>query len=206
MVCPACRFPSFRLQFIIAGLVLSLIGCVNTEPLALHLPYGSVTTSRVDQTEKNRSCRIVIAAVRDERPNRETLGYFGTRPLVAEHVTEWIQSRLGTLSRDGYTLQSAPGDFMPTTSYLTGEVGVRRIYARTLTMTFEAVVTIAGRFRGGEDGMTERQYRGSSTKVNWMGGNWEIIGILNEALDDALSQMGEDLKMLCGREGLEMPQ
>jgi hypothetical protein len=69
-------------------------------------------------------------------------------------------------------------------------------------MTFEAVVTITGRFRSGEDAVTERQYRGSSTKVNWMGGNWEIVGILNEALDMALSQMGEDLKTLCLRNGL----
>jgi len=59
-------------------------------------------------------------------------------------------------------------------------------------MTFEGEVTITGRFRRG----------GEAT----MGGKWEIIGILNQALDNALSQMGEDLKTLCGHNGVQVHQ
>ena len=203
MVSRECRFLSItKSGVIVVCLVVSFFGCVSTEPITLNLPYASVATNRVDQSEKSGSCRVVIGAVKDERANRETLGLSGARPLVAEHVTEWIQSRLENLSRDAYTLQTAAVDNTPAPSDVIGEVGIGRIYARTLTMTFEAVVTITGRFRSGEDAVTERQYRGSSTKVNWMGGNWEIVGILNEALDMALSQMGEDLKTLCLRNGL----
>jgi hypothetical protein len=196
--------PLVKVQVIAGCLALSVIGCATTEPITLHLPYDSVAANGAVESEKDMSCRVVLGAVKDERTNRETLGRFGARPLVAEHVTDWIQYRLQNLRGDGYTLQIAAAGLQPATSDFTGEIGIGRLYARTLTMTFEAVVTLTGKFRRHGEPTIERHYRGSDTKVNWMGGNWEIIGILNQALDNALSQMGEDLKTLCGRNALQI--
>src|ERR1041384_6853727 len=111
MVSRECRFLSItKSGVIVVCLVVSFFGCVSTEPITLNLPYASVATNRVDQSEKSGSRRVVTGAVKDGRSTSDTVGLSGVRPLVAEHVTEWIQSRLENLSRGPYTLQTAAVD------------------------------------------------------------------------------------------------
>jgi hypothetical protein len=186
-----------RLHWTPAVALLLLFGCASTEPIVLNLPYGNSVPERTDKTGDMPSCRIVIAAVKDERLNRETLGIAGGQPIVADHVSDWIALALGSLSKSGYSVTSLSDDYARAPNDVVAEVRIQRVYARTIVMTFEAVVTLTTKLSGPHNVVTERQYRGSSTKINWANGHWEITSILNEALADAMLRMSEDIGAIC---------
>ena len=59
---------------------------------------------------------------------------------------------------------------------------------------------LTAKFSGHQSPVTERQYRGSITRLNWASASSEITSILNEALANAVIDMGKDIEDICRSE------
>jgi hypothetical protein len=192
------RRPADVARFGIFAAFLALFSaCANTDPIFVNLIRDSSTSGREEEHATKRSCRIVIAAVNDDRGNRETLGVAAGRPLVGHSVVDWVARGLRELRKAGYSVESLGQDAVASDNDLLTEVSVRRAYTRTFLSQFEAVVALKVKFSGRQNLTTERDYRGSVTRINWVNGNVEVANVMNEALAEALRRIGEDIERIC---------
>jgi len=190
------RRPANLARFaVFAAFLVLFSACANTEPIFVNLIRDS--SSPEEEHATKRSCPIVIAAVNDDRGNRETLGVAAGRPLVGHSVVNWIARGLRELRKAGYSVESLAQGAVASDNDLLIEVSVRRAYARTFLSHFEAVVALKVKFSGSQYLTTERDYRGSVTRINWVNGNVEIANVMNEALAEAVRRIGEDLDRIC---------
>jgi hypothetical protein len=182
---------------IFAAFLALFSACANTEPMFVNLIRDPSASGPADEHATKRSCSIVIAAVNDDRSNRETLGVAaGGRPIIAHSVAEWVARGLRDLGSAGYSVQSSGQEAVRSGSDLVIEVGIRRVYARAFSTQFEAVVALKVKFSG-RGGPMEGNYRGSVTRLNWVNGNVEFAVALNEALVAAVRRIGEDIERIC---------
>jgi hypothetical protein len=178
------RRPANVARFGVFAAFLALFSaCANTDPMFVYLIRDSSTSGREEEHATKRSCRIVIAAVNDDRGNRETLGVAAGRPRE--------------LRKAGYSVESLSQDAVASDNDLLTEVSVRLAYTRTFVSQFEAVVALKVKFSGRQNLTTERDYRGSVTRINWVNGNVEVANVMNEALAEALRRIGEDIERIC---------
>jgi len=192
------RRPANVARFGIFAAFLALFSaCANTDPMFVNLIRDSSTSGREEEHATKRSCRIVIAAVNDDRGNRETLGVAAGRPLVGHSVVDWVAHGLREFRKAGYSVESLGQDAVASDNDLLIEVSVRRAYTRTFLSQFEAVVALKVKFSGRQNLTTERDYRGSVTRINWVNGNVEVANVMNEALAEALRRIGEDIERIC---------
>ena len=192
------RRPANVARFGIFAAFLALFSaCANTDPMFVNLIRDSSTSGREEEHATKRSCRIVIAAVNDDRGNRETLGVAAGRPLVGYSVVDWVARGLRELRKAGYSVESLGQDAVASDNDLLTEVSVRRAYTRTFVSQFEAVVALKVKFSGRQNLTTERDYRGSVTRINWVNGNVEVANVMNEALAEAVRRIGEDIERIC---------
>jgi hypothetical protein len=189
------RRPAKVARFGVFAAFLALFSaCANTDPIFVNLIRDS--SSREEEHATKRSCRIVIAAINDDRGNRETLGVAAGRPLVGHSVVDWVARGLRELRKAGYSVENV-GQDVASDKDLRTEVSVRRAYTRTFLSQFEAVVALKVKFSGRQNLTTERDYRGSVTRINWVNGNVEIANVMNEALAEAVRRIGEDIERIC---------
>ena len=192
------RRPANLARFGIFAAFLALFSaCANTEPIFVNLIRDSSTSGREEEHATKRSCRIVIAAVTDDRGNRETLGVAAGHPLVGHSVVDWVARGLRELRKAGYSVESLSQDAVASDNDLLTEVSVRLAYNRTFVSQFEAVVAFKVKFPGRQNLTTERDYRGSVTRINWVNGNVEVANVMNEALAEAVRRIGEDIERIC---------
>lgn len=192
------RRPANVARFGIFAAFLALFSaCANTDRMFVNLIRDSSTSGREEEHATKRSCRIVIAAVNDDRGNRETLGVAAGRPLVGHSVVDWVARGLRELRKAGYSVESLGQDAVASDNDLLTEVSVRRAYTRTFLSQLEAVVALKVKFSGRQNLTTERDYRGSVTRINWVNGNVEVANVMNEALAEALRRIGEDIERIC---------
>ena len=192
------RRPANVARFGVFAAFLALFSaCANTDPMFVNLIRDSSTSGREEEHATKRSCRIVIAAVNDDRGNRETLGVAAGRPLVGHSVVDWVARGLRELRKAGYSVESLSQDAVASDNDLLTEVSVRLAYTRTFVSQFEAVVALKVKFSGRQNLTTERDYRGSVTRINWVNGNVEVANVMNEALAEALRRIGEDIERIC---------
>jgi len=185
-----------RLGILAASLAL-LSGCANTEPMFVNLIRDPAASGPADEHPNKRSCRIVIASVTDDRPNRETLGVASGRPLIGHSVADWVARALRDLGKSGYSVDNLAQEAVPSDNDLLAEVSVRRAYVRTFLTQFEAVVALKVKFSGRQDPMTERDYRASAIRLNMVNGNVEVAKLLNDTLAVAVRSIGEDIERIC---------
>jgi len=187
------RRPANVARFGVFAAFLALVSaCANTDPIFVNLIRDS--SSQEEEHATKRSCRIVIVAVNDDRGNRETLGVADGRPLVGHSVVDWVARGLRELRKAGYSVESLSQDAVASDNDLLTEVSVRHAYTRTFLSQFEAVVALKVKFSGRQNLTTERDYRGSVTRINWVNGNVEIALVMNEALAEAVRRIGEDIE------------
>ena len=192
------RRPANVARFGVFAAFLALFSaCANTDPMFVNLIRDSSTSGREEEHATKRSCRIVIAAVNDDRGNRETLGVAAGRPLVGHSVVDWVARGLRELRKAGYSVESLGQDTVASDNDLLTEVSVRRAYTRTSLSHFEAVVALKVKFSGRQNLTTERDYRGTVTRINWVNGNVEVAKVMNEALAEAVRRIGEDIERIC---------
>jgi hypothetical protein len=192
------RRPATVARFGIFAAFLALFSaCANTDPMFVNLIREPSASGPADEPAIKRSCRIVIAAVNDDRGNRETLGVAAGRPLVGHSVADWVARGLRDLRKAGYSVESLGQDSVGSDNDLVTEVSVRRAYTRTFLTHFEAVVALKVKFSGRQNPATERDYRGSVTRLNFVNGNVEVANVMNEALAEAVRRIGEDIERIC---------
>ena len=167
--------------------VALLTGCAGSGPIVVPLGVdagGDGATARAAAPPP--PCRIAVAAVRDERSNRESIGAVGDRPIEAGDVRGWVARRLASLGTSGG----------PSTSLVT-EVGIERVYARTVVTQLEGVVALRAVITDAGGARTERLYRGIVTRVNWAGTRHELSLLFDDALADAVARLAADAARLC---------
>jgi hypothetical protein len=192
------RRPANVARFGVFAAFLALFSaCANTDPIFVNLIRDSSTSGQEEEPATKRSCRIVIVAVNDDRENRETLGVAAGRPLVGHSVVDWVARGLRDLRKAGYSVGSLGQDTVASDNDLLTEVSVRQAYTRTFLSHFEAVVALKVKFSGRQNLTTERDYRGSVTRINWVNGNVEVANVMNEALAEAVRRIGEDIERIC---------
>jgi len=190
------RRPANVARFGVFAAFLALFSaCANTDPIFVNLIRDS--SSQEEEHATKRLCRIVIAAVNDDRGNRETLGVAAGRPLVGYSVVDWVARGLRELRKAGYSVESLGQDAVASDNDLLTEVSVRRAYTRTFLSHFEAVVALKVKFSGRQNLTTERDYRGSVTRIDWVNGNVEVANVMNEALAEVVRRIGEDIERIC---------
>jgi hypothetical protein len=192
------RRPANVARFGIFAAFLALFSaCANTDPMFVNLIREPSASGPADEPAIKRSCRIVIAAVNDDRGNIETLGVAAGRPLVGHSVADWVAHGLRDLRKAGYSVESIGQEAVGSVNELVTEVSIRRAYTRTFLTHFEAVVALKVKFSGRQDPATERDYRGSVTRLNLVNGNVEVAHVMNEALAEAIRRIGEDIERIC---------
>jgi hypothetical protein len=170
--------------------VTLLAGCASTGPIVVPL-RDTAGPSRTPPAAAagTRPCRVVVATVDDERPNKETLGTVGERPLQADGVRDWVADSVAALAR-GEDARPAPD--------VATRIGIRQVFASAPTSRqIEAVVALRAMFSAADGRVSERNYRGVATRLNLIGGGKEFAAALNDALTTAVAQIAEDAARLC---------
>jgi len=161
------------------------------EPLKMEFEKPSVDD--FEAVENVATCNVAIAPVIDIRPNKETLGTKGSKPLFSKDVGEWANIGMASLKDYGYSLQDTdqPGAFIVEPQlYRLYSWPVRgfRIYGM-LAMDIK-ITTPTGQ-------VINKKYRGTGSTNNGWNGDGEYVQAMNDSLNIVVQRIANDIKPLC---------
>lgn len=176
-----------------AGL-LALAAC-STEPITLSQGFKPTESSLSAHKSRDGQdiCRIHIGDVTDKRTEKDTLGQIGDRVIRDADPAAWLRSGLLTLDRDKrIAIADSAKD-----ADLDLDVDLLKAYIISITSDKSANVVVRVRYsRGGADA-GERVIRGTETGWNWNNGAGEVKTALDDALEDLLKSLAQDVETRC---------
>lgn len=153
-------------------------------------------------TKYSNTCKIAIAAVVDDRLNKDTIGITAFGPILTSNTSEWAYNGIINLKSFGYEI-SENANSIPTKGILIKPT-ITRSYTWNIGMKIFGMVVIKTDFINKDGVIQTKTYRAHGDKTNMWGAASEHIVTLNYALNNVLPVMAEDLTTLCSGNKVSM--
>jgi len=180
-----------------------LMGCVSPVPLTLSESFSDPTTRPVDAPHPPKRppnappCAAIVDRLADVRPDPGLLGNVAGRPVRApENVDSWLTNVMSGLGSRGIVVSF---DSNPTRAVdpLMTSVTLKLAWVSDLHTSKNATTLLHVRVKRGDRVVTERDYRGADTAINWSSGDGELQRMVDRSFGRALDQIAVDLRAAC---------
>jgi|GEM_PF-4576156 len=171
-------------------------GC-STAPMKLQaINYGEGAVEQPNAPSLPDGCKVRIASVQDRRAAPSDLGDLG-KPVQAEFdIKGWIAEGLRSLEKKTGSSLSTPE---ATTIDLDAEL--RNAYIRGVATSKATNIVLTVKYSLKDRPLSEKNYRGQVTCINWIGSEGEIKDSFNEALAQIVQSVAVDVSVLCNTAG-----
>jgi len=146
------------------------------------------------------SCKIIIAPVVDARPNKETLGQKGNKPIFSNEIDAWANVGLASLKNYGYSLVSA--NQLDDSTFIV-EPHIYRLYSWPVQgFRIYGVVAIDIKVTAPNGVVHHKKYRGTGSTNNGWNGDGEYVQAMNAAFNILIQRLADDIKPFCGKNSI----
>jgi hypothetical protein len=178
--------------FLLGALLLA--GC--TAPVVMSTAYAPPTfhrDTRAANEAGSAQCRVFVATVKDMRGDTQSMGTILARPVRNADSAGWVRSGLLSLDHDkrihmADSAQSAD---------ITLDAEILKAYVMAITTQKTANVVLRIRYTRAGGAPEEQIYRGALNDVDWIGGDDETQGALNDALTQVVTAVAGDTIKRC---------
>lgn len=174
-----------------------LLAACSREPVSLSpqfeppVPYRDKLAAQA--ADAGPACRVFIGEVKDMRPDPRAMGSIAIRPVQAVDSAGWVRSALASLARDKRI--RIAGTAADSNLVLNAEILKAYVMAITTQKAANVVVRVRYSRHGAADG--EEIYRGALNDVDWIAGDDETQGALNDALSQVIDAVASDAVARC---------
>ena len=173
-----------------------LIGCtIENVPMTLDL-NDARQLRPLDAYQKAINCKVSIESVRDDRLRKDDLGMVYIRPIYAPNIMSWLQQSLASLQASP-RLEMEQGKVAVPQKTILLNASIKKLYVHPLPSSISANIVMSMIYVLNEQKDIARVYRGNSTGVSWTNSPESINEFINEALNVAIKDIGDDLIKLC---------
>ncbi len=145
-------------------------------------------------------CKIIIAPVVDARPNKETLGQKGNKPIFSNEVDSWANIGLASLKNYGYSLISA--NQLDDSTFIV-EPHIYRLYSWPVQgFRIYGVVAMDIKVTAPNGVVHHKKYRGTGSTNNGWNGDGEYVQAMNAAFNILIQRLADDIKPFCGKNSI----
>jgi len=172
-------------------------GCVSQVPMTLSESFSNPEAHPLRLAKGTPPCGFIVSHIADTRTEPTLLGTVTGRPVRApEDVNVWLRNVLSGLESRGV---SPHFDVNPTheTSPLVADMTLRMAWVSEIHTSKTATTLLHMKLSRGEKVVTERDYRGSDTVMNWSAGDGELQRMVDRAFGSALDQIAGDVRTAC---------
>ena len=163
------------------------------EPLKMEFERPSVDD--FEPVTNIGSCKLVIAPVVDARPNRETLGSKGSKPLFSKEVDTWTNTGLASLKEYGYAVIDANN--LDDSTFIV-EPQVYRLYSWAVQgFRIYGAMAMDVKITAPNGKVLHKKYRGTGSTNNGWNGDGEYVQAMNAAFNIVLQRIADDIKPFC---------
>ncbi len=182
-----------RKKIILFVLAVAAAGAADAKQVQLPMIYEPMAKLKLSKLlEKsladNAACSFQVLPAQDIRPNKLSIGFNGAN-LDAQKVTDWLYTAMVALfdhtKRDQAKLQ------------VTVEPKLTRLYTYHESMNILGVTSVILEFKVNGSLVETRQYRGFYAKTNWAAANGEYVTALNDAMNNMLPKIVNELTAVC---------
>lgn len=172
---------------------VTLSGVAHAKQVQLPMVYEPMTTPKLTKVLQNglpdtAACSFAVEQAEDLRPNKLSIGFNGSN-LQAQKVTDWLHSAMVPFfdhaKREKAALQIAV------------QPKLTRLYTYHESMNILGVTSVKLDFKVKGEVVTSRHYRGFYAKTNWAAANGEYVTALNDAVNNMMPKVVQDLTQLC---------
>jgi hypothetical protein len=150
----------------------------------------------VQDADKAALCRVRIGDVHDLRDDNLTMGAYGEFTLRATDTASWVRAGLQSLNRDQRLLVD---DATQDSSALVLNADLLKAYVMDSAQEARATnVVVRVHFSRQGAVLGEKTYRGADAGLNWTGSKGETQSSLNDALNQIVDAVDQDVMGYCG--------
>jgi hypothetical protein len=179
-----------------AALLLALAAC-SKEPINLSNGFTPPESSLAYSNQKGGGaeniCRVYIGDIADKRTDKDTMGLIGLRVVHGADPVAWLRSGLATLKRDRRIVLADS----TSNSDLDLDVDILKAYVINITSDKSANVVVRVHYSRNGAAAGDRVIRGIETGWNWADGGDETQSAFDDALDDLLKTLDQDIAAHC---------
>ena len=152
-------------------------------------------SSKDTGANKVAPCHVRIGDIHDLRDDNLTMGAYGDFLLRAVDSVAWVRAGLQSLSQDSRVLvEDGPPD-----STLVLNADLLKAYVMDSAQEARATnVVVRVHFSRQGTVLGEKTYRGADAGLNWTGSKGETQSSLNEALNQIVDAVDQDVMNYCG--------
>ena len=180
-----------------------LAGCVSPVPLTLSESFSDPATRPVDAPHPPRRapnappCVAIVDRLADVRTDPGLLGNVAGRPVRApENVDSWLTNVMSGLGSRGIAVSFDSNPAHAADPLMTS-VTLKLAWVSDLHTSKNATTLLHVRVKRGDNVVTERDYRGADTAINWSSGDGELQRMVDRSFGRALDQIAVDLRAAC---------
>lgn len=167
------------------------------EPLKMEFEKPSVDD--FEPVSNAGSCKLVIAPVVDARPNKETLGQKGDKPLFSNGVEAWSNTGMASLKDYGFNVVGANN--LDSSSFIV-EPMMYRLYSWPVQgFRIYGAIAMDVRITAPNGKVLHKKYRGTGSTNNGWNGDGEYVQAMNDAFNILLQRVADDIQSFCEEKG-----
>ena len=178
------------------GLLLALVSIsfsVSAHQIKIPMTYEAMPKASFDKVVKasqagTEACAFTILPTLDKRQNKVTIAFNGDN-LEATEVSLWLNTAMQHFTT--HTQQASAKAKLQVQPTLT------RLYTYHESMNIHGVVSVKLDYVLNDQLVESKQYRGFYAKTNWAGANGEYVTALNDAINNLMPKVVQDLPRVC---------
>jgi hypothetical protein len=181
---------------------VTLTACVSQVPMTLSERFSDPHTRPATPQRPSRNappCPLIVSTITDSRTDPALLGRVSGRPVRAPvDVNAWLRNVVAGLASRGVIPSFDVGSSLQTQP-LVADLSLRMAWVSEIQTSKTATMLLHMKLSRGESVLSERDYRGSDTLINWSSGDGELQRMVDRALGNALDQIADEVGAACRR-------
>ena len=161
----------------------------------LEMKFEKPTVDDFEPVSNIGHCKIIVAPVVDARPNKETMGHKGSKPLFSDGVDAWSNTGMASLKDYGYSMVSANN--LDDSTYII-EPHLFRLYSWPVKgFRIYGAIAMDVKVTAPNGKVMHKKYRGTGSTNNGWNGDGEYVQAMNAAFNILIQRLADDIKPLC---------
>lgn len=190
---------NLQARLCIASAALFALAACSKEPINLPADFTPPEASLTSTNYHKKSapdpdvCHVMISTVLDKRTDKDSNGLLGWRVVHYADTAAWMRSGLQSLNRDKRILISDKSE----DSDLVLDIDILKVYVINITTDKSANVVVRVHYSRGGVPLGDQVIRGVETGWNWANGSDETESAFDDALEDMLKSLDQDIESRC---------
>lgn len=182
-------FLNFKLFCIAMLSCFFIVGCRKADPakIFINLINKQNSSINIDSKINKNNYQITIHNVIDNRYNKNNIGFFCGSEIIANDLLEWINKHLEALHNTSKVFNG---------NEILLNISIKKAYIKNISTSKVAIIALQVDYLKDNNLILSKPYRKQIIKVNWDCKENEIIKLLNNVMQDIMTDIINDISSL----------